>query len=130
MKAVWTWAQVGPGPGEIKPEKFDALEATVYGKCDALDGLKDGLIENPLACDFKPSRDLAKCSGAETPACFTPAQLTALDVVYDGVRTSKGELLFPGMPPGGEAFTADRTGKRTSGLQTFLTGNFGWATRS
>lgn len=125
MKAVVTWAAVGPGAGEIKPEKFEVINATVYGKCDALDGVKDGLIENPLACDFKPSRDLTKCTGAENASCFTPAQLAALDVVYDGVRNSKGELLFPGMPPGGEAFTVGRDGKATSGLQTFLSGNFG-----
>src|SRR4029079_6150559 len=74
---------------------------------------------------FKPSRDLTKCSAAESASCFTPAQLAALDVVYDGVRTSRGELLFPGMPPAGEAFTTGRDGKRPSGLQTFLSGNFG-----
>jgi hypothetical protein len=115
MKAVWNWVQIGPGVGEIKAEKLPALEAAVYGKCDGLDGLKDGIIENPLACDFEPTRDLPKCSGAENASCFTQPQIAGLKVVYDGVRNSKGELLFPGMPPGGEAFTAGRNGVKTSG---------------
>lgn len=115
MKAVWNWVQIGPGAGEIKAEKLPTLEAAVYGKCDVIDGLKDGIIENPLACDFEPSRDLPKCSGAETTSCFTPAQIAGLKVVYDGVRNSRGELLFPGMPVGGEAFTAGRNGVKTSG---------------
>ena len=124
-KAVYNWIQIGPGPGEIKAEKLVALEAAVYGKCDALDGLKDGLIENPLACNFDPDKDLKKCSATETPDCFTPAQLTALKHVYDGVRNSKGELLFPGMPPGGEAFAAGRNGQRTSGWDGALLNSFG-----
>jgi feruloyl esterase len=122
-KAVWTWIQVGPGPGELKVEKLPALEAAVYGKCDALDGLKDGLIENPLACDFNPVRDLPRCIGAETPNCFTEAQAQALFRMYDGVRNSRGELLFPGMPPGVEAFVETR-GVRRSGLDGNLLGSF------
>jgi feruloyl esterase len=124
MKAVYNWIQVGPGPSEIKAEKLVALEAAVYGKCDALDGLKDGLIENPLACNFDPAKDLATCKGAETPACFTPAQIAAIKKIYDGVRNSKGELLFPGMPVGGEAFVAGRDGKKTSGWDGNLLGSF------
>lgn len=124
MKAVYNWIQVGPGPGEIKAEKLVALEAAVYGKCDALDGLKDGLIENPLACNFDPAKDVTKCAGAENASCFTAPQIAALTKVYDGVRNSKGELLFPGMPPGGEAFAAGRGGVRTSGWDGNLLGSF------
>ena len=124
MKAVYNWIQVGPGPGEIKPEKLPTLEATVYGKCDALDGLKDGLIENPLACTFDAAKDLPKCKGKESATCFTPAQVAAIAKVYDGVRNSKGQLLFPGMAPGVEAFAAGRDGKRVSGWDGNLLGSF------
>jgi len=124
MKAIWNWIQVGPGPGEIKAEKLPALEAGVYGKCDALDGLKDGLIENPLVCNFDPTKDLTKCSGAETATCFTPAQIAALKKVYDGVRNSKGEQLFPGAALGGEAFAAGRGGRRTSGWDGSMLNSF------
>jgi hypothetical protein len=122
MKAVYNWVQIGPGAGEIKGDKYAALETAVYGKCDAVDGLKDGLIENPLACDFQAARDLPKCTGVETATCFTAAQIAALNKVYDGVRNMRGELLFPGMPAGGEAFTG--TQRRTSGWDGAISASF------
>jgi feruloyl esterase len=124
MKAVWNWVQVGPGqPGELKAEQYPALEAAVYGKCDAIDGLKDGLIENPLRCGFDPEKDLKKCAVAG-PDCFTVAQIAATKVIYDGVRTSSGQLLFPGMPPGAEVITAGAGGRRQSGWEAGLAPSF------
>jgi feruloyl esterase len=103
MKAVWNYQQAGQGPGKLSPEKLDLLSKAVYKKCDALDGLEDGLIENPLVCDFEPARDLEKCVGnTEGPACFTSAQIAGLKKIYEGPRDSSGRQLFPGMPPGGD----------------------------
>src|SRR6516165_4708742 len=103
MKAVWNYQQAGAGPGKLSGEKLDLLSKAVYRKCDGLDGLEDGLIENPLACDFDPARDLDKCPGDwEGPACFTGAQIAALKKIYQGPRDSSGRQLFPGMPPGGD----------------------------
>jgi len=101
MKAIWNYQAAGPGPGEITPEKAELLSKAVYKKCDGLDGLEDGLIENPLACSFDPARDLEKCPGKKDgPACFTAAQIAALKKVYDGPRDSHGRQLFPGIPAG------------------------------
>ncbi|MEP7355249.1 MAG: tannase/feruloyl esterase family alpha/beta hydrolase [Acidobacteriota bacterium] len=124
-KAVWNWVALGPGAGEIKAEKLKALADGVYGKCDALDGLKDGIIENPLACDFHPERDLTACKGAETPDCFTPPQIAALKVIYDGPKNSKGEVIFPGFPPGGEAFALGARGPARSGWDGGMSASFG-----
>ncbi|MBZ5575637.1 MAG: tannase/feruloyl esterase family alpha/beta hydrolase [Acidobacteriia bacterium] len=101
MKAVWNYRAAGPGPGEISPQKSELLTQAVYQKCDGLDGLVDGLIENPAACDFDPVRDLAVCAGSSDGAsCFTAPQIAALKKVYDGPRDSKGKQLFPGIPAG------------------------------
>jgi feruloyl esterase len=111
MKAIWNWIAVGPGPGEIKPEKFPALADAVYNKCDALDGLKDGLIENPLKCSFDPAKDLKKCAaGKDEPSCFTDPQIAALKKVYEGPRNSAGKQLFPGFVPGGEVLASGGRG--------------------
>ena len=102
-KSVWNYQLAGTGPGAIKGPKLATLSKAFYDKCDALDGLKDGLVENPLKCDFDPARDLAKCSGdADNQDCFTSAQIAALKKVYEGPRDSNGKQLFPGMPPGGD----------------------------
>jgi hypothetical protein len=85
----------------IPASKLPAVEAAVLAQCDALDGVKDGVIENPLACHFDPS--VLRCKGAESDACFTGAQLVALTSVYGGLRNGKGQQIFPGLSPGGEA---------------------------
>jgi feruloyl esterase len=115
-KAVYNWIAIGPGAGEVKSDKFATIAEAVYSKCDALDGAKDGLIESPLACTFDPMKDLPKCAATETSTCFTPAQVAAVNKLYDGVRNSKGELLFPGYPAGIEAMMPNREGKLESGL--------------
>jgi hypothetical protein len=102
-KSIWNYQLAGTGPGAIKQAKLPAISKAFYEKCDALDGLKDGLVENPLKCDFDPAKDLPKCAGdTDTPDCFTIAQVAALTKVYEGPRDSSGRQLFPGMPPGGD----------------------------
>jgi hypothetical protein len=103
MKAIWNYQAAGAGPGKLSLEKMDLLMKAVYRKCDAVDGLEDGLIENPLACNFDPARDLEKCAGdTQGPACFTGAQIAAFKRVYDGPRDSSGKQLFPGIVPGSD----------------------------
>lgn len=107
MKSVYNYQIAGSGPGQIKPEKSALLAKTFLDKCDALDGVKDGLVENPLRCGFDPAKDLEKCAGdTDGPACFTSAQIEALRKIYDGVRDGRGNLLFPGLIPGGDGAAA------------------------
>jgi feruloyl esterase len=101
-KAIWTYQLAGEGPGKLSGAKLDLLSKAFYTKCDRVDGVADGLVENPLACDFDPARDLEKCAGAEGSACFTGPQIAALKKIYEGPRDAKGRQLFPGMPPGGD----------------------------
>jgi feruloyl esterase len=68
----------------ISPAKRDMIGAAVYARCDALDGLADGQIRNPLKCDFDPARDIPACSATSGPACLTPTELAALQQVYAG----------------------------------------------
>lgn len=81
--------------------KIPAIEAAALEACDALDGVKDGVIENPLQCRFDPGTLL--CKGAESDSCLTAPQVAALRKLYDGARNSKGQLIFPGYSPGGQA---------------------------
>ena len=85
----------------ISSAKLPAIESAALAQCDALDGVKDGVIENPLACAFDPS--VLLCKGPETDACLTAPELTSLNAIYGGTKDSKGNKLFPGLSPGGEA---------------------------
>jgi feruloyl esterase len=83
-------------------EKLGLLASKIYEQCDARDGLKDGLIDNPLRCNFKPARDLPLCAaGTDQPDCFTPDQIKALDHIYGDVMV-QGKRFFPGWPVGAE----------------------------
>ncbi|HVW84452.1 MAG TPA: tannase/feruloyl esterase family alpha/beta hydrolase [Bryobacteraceae bacterium] len=89
-------------PASYIPEsKLPAIENAALAQCDAKDGVKDGVIENPRACHFDTS--VLRCKGAETNECLTVAQLAALDAIYGGLKDSNGAQLFPGLSPGGEA---------------------------
>lgn len=82
--------------------KLRALSDSIYAQCDEKDGLKDGLIDDPRRCDFRPSRDLPKCAeGTDRPDCFTAAQIGTLETIYGDVL-SNGQRFFPGWPVGAE----------------------------
>jgi feruloyl esterase len=125
-KATWNNIAIGPGESEVKQEKYAALADAIYKKCDAVDGVADGLIENPLRCDFDPAKDLPKCAaGRDDKNCFTSQQIAGLKKVYDGPRNSAGKQLFPGMPVGSEAMALDaRTGSIRSGWDGSLANSF------
>jgi hypothetical protein len=81
--------------------KVKTLASAVLAKCDALDGLADGVIGRPDACTF----DVAsmRCTGAETDSCFTDLQLQSVNAIYE--PTSVAGYVWPGFPFGGEDFS-------------------------
>jgi feruloyl esterase len=85
----------------IPPEKHRVIHEAVLNACDALDGAKDGLIENPTRCHFDPT--VLACRGADGPNCLTAAQLDAAKVVMSPLKNPRtGGLIFPGFEPGTE----------------------------
>jgi Tannase and feruloyl esterase len=101
--------------GPLDAEHLKLLADAVYAKCDARDGLKDGVIDDPRQCGFSPSADLERCTaGGSGAGCFTPAQLNTLEIIYGGVKRGGVELV-PGWPVGAEIAAAGRDGTSTSG---------------
>lgn len=82
----------------IPASKLLAIQDAVLAACDTA---KDGFIGDPTKCHFDPTRLL--CNGAESDGCLTQPQVMALKKIYSGPRNSKGEQLYPGLMPGGEA---------------------------
>ena len=94
-------AQVLNKPGNYIPaSKLSAIEAAARAVCDGRDGVVDGVIDEPVKCHFDPSTLL--CKGPASDGCLTAPQISTLKKIYAGPRTSKGEQIFPGFPPGGE----------------------------
>jgi serine/threonine protein kinase len=84
----------------IPPNKLHTIGAAVLAACDALDGITDGILNDPRQCHFDPS--ILLCRGADSPSCLTAPQVAQLHKIYQGLQTSSGEELFPGYLPGGE----------------------------
>jgi len=76
-------------------------QAAALNACDADDGLKDGLINDPRQCRWDPAT--IQCTGAKTDACLSAPQVTALRAAYTGVRAPDGEWAMLPMSRGGEA---------------------------
>jgi feruloyl esterase len=90
--------------GALSQGKVETLHKAVMAACDALDGVKDGLIGDPHKCHFDAASLLCPTSGeaADSDACLTPAQVQTVKTVFADVKTRKGEIIWTGFEPGGE----------------------------
>ncbi|MEO0249585.1 MAG: tannase/feruloyl esterase family alpha/beta hydrolase [candidate division WOR-3 bacterium] len=100
------------GGPQIPPANLAYLGTVVYNKCDGMDGLVDGIIDDPRKCHLDVDKDLAKCPldnyspyTSQPTDCFTSAQLGALKQIYAGGFTSTGELVVEGTQTSAEAFS-------------------------
>jgi hypothetical protein len=118
--AMWNQRALSEAP--VSAAKLSVLADKVMEKCDAVDGLKDGLIDDPRKCNFDPARDVPACpAGADAANCLTPAQASAIAKVYSG-PVSNGKPFFPGYMPGSEAVVALFGGGTGPGWMNLLIG--------
>jgi hypothetical protein len=95
-------------PNATIPDLGSALTAAerntvaraILNRCDALDGLSDGLVQATQACQaaFDVARDVPACSGARDGSCLTPAQKTTLAQVQAGGKTANGQAIYSAFP--------------------------------
>ncbi len=121
---VWNEKALGDAPKTLLPiAKLQLLQKAVLAKCDILDGVKDGLLEDPRICHFDPA--LLKCAGADGPDCLTAAQVEAIAKIYGGpVSPSTGERIYPGYEPGTEADPSGWSVWITGGVQSMFGNSF------
>jgi hypothetical protein len=85
----------------IPKPKLKAIAAASLKACDELDGLKDGLIDDPRRC--KVQVEALACKGAETDICLTQSQAASLKAMYDGPGGEDPDHFhYYGFEPGGE----------------------------
>lgn len=78
----------------------NTVASAILARCDSLDGLADGLVNDIEACRtaFNLIRDVPSCAGARDGTCLTPGQKSAIDAMYFGPINSRGVQLYTTQP--------------------------------
>ena len=99
---VWMAQATKKDPARRIPSaKFRLLHTAAIDACDALDGVRDSVINDPRRCRFDPASLL--CAGGDAPSCLTAPQVAAAKDIYAGPRNPRtGEQIFAGLEPGSE----------------------------
>jgi feruloyl esterase len=80
-----------PHPGREVP----LIERAAFAACDAIDGVQDGVLDDPRRCRFDPSTLL--CKGADGADCLTAAHVDSVQRIYEGPKDpSSGKAFWPG----------------------------------
>ena len=124
--------------GPISSGKLDQARASAIAACDALDGVVDGIIDDPRKCHFSAKANICGTPGAPTTNCLTDQEAEAIDQIWDGPRNSKGDKIWFGLDRGTD-FTGPFPGFGLDGSIPFFLGviqfewdehnvNFNWQT--
>ncbi|MEP7353660.1 MAG: tannase/feruloyl esterase family alpha/beta hydrolase [Acidobacteriota bacterium] len=102
-QAVWIGQQTHKDAESALPQaKFAVVHAAVLAACDAKDGAKDGIIDDPRKCSFDPATIQCQ-TAADAPDCLTAPQVATVKRIYSDVKNPRtGEVYFPGHEPGSE----------------------------
>jgi feruloyl esterase len=97
---LWNYV-ASRGTGNLSSADLTVLKNAAVAKCDAADGVTDGIISRPDLCTFDPS--VLLCTGSNTTNCLSADQVTAAKKIYAGVKyASTGQQYHDGLPPGSE----------------------------
>ncbi|MDX1561851.1 MAG: tannase/feruloyl esterase family alpha/beta hydrolase, partial [Gammaproteobacteria bacterium] len=113
----------------LPADKVELLHEAVLAACEVNDGVEDGFLNDPLACDFEPaslacgaSDHAQRSGGVDESMCLTPAQVDAVESVYAGVFAADGTQLYPGHAKGFElGWRIPAEGSEPTALQTDAT---------
>ena len=104
LHLIWSGRATFDASGKqvLDSSKLRMVRAAVIEACDRLDGLKDGILQDPQACGWKP--EALRCRGDDAGAsCLTEPEIGALKKLYAGAHDSKGRKLYAGgLPLGSE----------------------------
>lgn len=103
MRQVWKFRNLLSAEGKpiLAPSDLALLHEAALKACDLSDGVKDGIIGDPIGCRFDPV--VLACGAGQTSGCLSPAQIQAVRNVYAGPHTAQGvPIATRGVFPGSE----------------------------
>lgn len=85
------WMEFMPA-GILTPGKIATIKSASVDACDLLDGLKDGIISNPDACNFDP--ESLRCAGTPSDSCLTNQEVAIVKKIQSDLKLSDGALIY------------------------------------
>lgn len=83
--------------GALTDADWALYEKRAVAACDGLDGVRDGIIDNPLRCRFRTATLL--CKPGQTDGCLTAPKLAMLDRIIAPMRDEQGKAMDKGLLP-------------------------------
>ncbi|APA90334.2 tannase/feruloyl esterase family alpha/beta hydrolase (plasmid) [Paraburkholderia sprentiae WSM5005] len=122
---------------QLSGAQMKLVASAMTTACDAADGVTDGLIQNPNACNFNPRKDIPMCAAgaAGSDSCLSSDQIDSVAAIVSAARDQTGSILAAGWSPGTLADAADTAafpsqpaaGPDPFGPQPYLTMFNDWA---
>ncbi|KAJ9139070.1 Carboxylic ester hydrolase [Pleurostoma richardsiae] len=84
-------------PKHIPVSVFSVIAEEVVRQCDGDDGVADGIVSSPEACNFDFAKIQCGNPGVNASACLTPAQIQTAKNVYGDYLSATGEFLYTGL---------------------------------
>lgn len=74
----------------------NVIADAILAKCDELDGLVDGMVQNIYECqeEFDLVADVPVCAGVRDGTCISSSQQEVIGRVFDGATTSDGQGFY------------------------------------
>lgn len=92
-------------PVILTSAKAALITQRAIAACDALDGVTDGVMEDPRACTpDKFNIDALLCTAGDNATCLTAEQIAVARKIYAGPKNPRtGQQLYPGLMVGTES---------------------------
>lgn len=95
IAGAW-WAQAvsdKEGGSVLDRAAADTVQKSVLARCGAQAGVDEGLVTDPLSCDWKP--EMVACASSNGgSSCLTPRQVDAVRRMMSPAVNSKGQVIY------------------------------------
>lgn len=96
VRMLWfSLEQLRNPAGALREEDWQLYESAVIRQCDALDGVRDGIMENPAACHFSISS--LQCRPGQSDNCLTAARAATLFSIVSPMPDEHGAPMDGGL---------------------------------
>jgi pimeloyl-ACP methyl ester carboxylesterase len=83
----------------IAASKLNAVTKEAIAACDQIDGVVDGVLNDPRKCSYDP-KTLVCTAGHDPAGCLSPQEADAIRKIWNGPTSPSGERLWFGLERG------------------------------